>query len=234
MPLDDIEIDQMDRPLFLQKQPEQQIQPSFQSGSIPIKGNRHYLCFNMIGTICAITSATGDQYVFDVSFHDTSQRPFHFTESTKFSIAALGSTGAIFGSTATSVIPSTIYFRPVDTWGNKNDWALSLPEGESVISLAVNAYCLAAATDMQYLRLFAPSGVQTSIRSIPGPIVTIIGNDNHILVVYHEGGVFHGHQSLAYILIDAESGTTVQKDKCPISPLSTLSWIGFSNSGVYL
>jgi chromosome transmission fidelity protein 4 len=197
-----------------------------------MKNNRHYLCFNMIGTICCISSSSESQFVNDVSFHDASLRPFHFTHHTKFHVATLGAAGALFASSATTILPSSIHFRPIDAWGNRNDWSHSLPDGENVVSVAVSNYCCAVATDANYLRLYTPSGVQTGIRSIPGPIVTIIGSEELVLVVYHESGVFHGNQSLAYFLIDAETGKRIHLDKLPISPISNLKWLGFSQTGV--
>ena len=211
---------------------EEEIQPSFQSGSSPQKNNRHYLCYNMVGTICSIASASEDQFVVDVSFHDASLRPFHFTHHAKFHVATLGASGALFASSATTILPYSVHFRPIEAWGSKNEWTLSLPEGENVISVAVSNFCCAVATDANYLRMYTPSGVQTGIQSIPGPIVTILGSEELVVVVYHESGVFHGNQSLAYVIIDAESGRRLCKDNLPISPLSTLQWLGFSQTGV--
>ncbi len=41
---------------------QEQVQAAFQSASTPAKGNREYLCFNMQGTVCQITSSSADRY----------------------------------------------------------------------------------------------------------------------------------------------------------------------------
>jgi hypothetical protein len=48
------------------------------------------------------------------------------------------------------------------------------------------------ATDRQFLRFFSYTGVQTGIRSIPGPVISIAGSANLLFVTYHQGGSFHG------------------------------------------
>ena len=85
----------------------------------------------MIGSICAIES--GQQYTMDVKFHDAASRPFHFTDYNKYTLAALGSVGAAFASNATSSSNSSVYYRPFDNWGSKNDWSVQLPDGENAI-----------------------------------------------------------------------------------------------------
>lgn len=93
---------------------------------------------------------------------------------------------------------------------------------------------MAAATDYQYLRFFTPSGIQTSIKSLPGPVVTMVGHDTQLFIVYHHSGVYHGHQSLMYMLIEVSTNTVIEKDCLPISPHSTLTWVGFSKTGIPL
>lgn len=112
---------------------ERDIQSAFQPGSTPLRGNRRYLAFNMIGTISSIDSST--HFTVDVAFHDNSQRPFHFTDHHQYSLACLGSLGATFASEATSSLPSVLHFRPLDSWASKNDWTVELPTGESAIGI---------------------------------------------------------------------------------------------------
>ncbi|KAJ3334434.1 hypothetical protein HDU91_002735, partial [Kappamyces sp. JEL0680] len=134
-PMDDMEA--LD---YLPDRPSEQVQGPFQSASAPAKGNREYMCFNMHGTICQITSSSSDSYVLDIAFHDTSARPFHFTSSIKYFAAVLGSAGGAFASAATSFLPSTLHYRPADNWASKNDWTVSLPEGETCLAIALSLY----------------------------------------------------------------------------------------------
>ena len=96
--------------IFLGKN-DYSIEP-FQSACIPLNGTRQYLCHNMVGTICAIIGE--DQNQMDVSFHDSAQRPFHFSCTEQYDMGALGSAGAIFACPSTSFsvfIASTLISR---------------------------------------------------------------------------------------------------------------------------
>ena len=208
---------------------EDEIQPAFQSCSIPQKGNQHYLCFNMIGTVRAIHSS--DQYQMDVQFHDSTSRPFHFTCLEQYSLAALGNSGAIFACSSTTTSFSKAYYRPVDNWSNKNDWSLELPLNENILAVGVSKFAVMIATDRHYARVLTLSGIQTAIRSLPGPIVTIAGNDIYIMLVYHLSGIYSGNQNLGYSLHNTQTGEVVE-GSCPITPMSTLTWAGFSQKGV--
>jgi chromosome transmission fidelity protein 4 len=110
---------------------ERDVQKTFQSGSTAAVGNRRYLAFNMIGTICSVDSST--HFTVDVAFHDTSQRAFHFTDHHQYNLAALGTVGAVFASESTTTLPSVIHYRPLDSWASKNDWTMELASGESAI-----------------------------------------------------------------------------------------------------
>lgn len=207
------------------------MQPSFQSGSSPVKDKRHYLTFNLIGTICAIKSGERN-YQMDVSFHDSTLRPFHFSCLENHNLAALGNTGALFACEATSDAPAKVVYRPIDNWASKNEWELDLADGEDAVSVAVTLYGVAIATTKHLVRLVNSSGIQSSIRSIRGPIVTLAGSDSFLMIVYHDGPVYGGVQALAYILLDAQSGSTLRTGHCPLTPDSTLQWVGFSDLGV--
>lgn len=118
-------------------EPEKGLQPAFQPGNTAVKVNRRYLgnhyfdpAFNMVGTICSIEASNG--VTIDVSFHDASQRPFHFTDHHQYNMASLGLIGAVFASESTPALPSAIHYRPIDTWASKNEWTVELPVGESV------------------------------------------------------------------------------------------------------
>jgi chromosome transmission fidelity protein 4 len=183
----------------------------------------------MIGTICAIHSS--EQYQMDVSFHDSNSRPFHFTCLEEYSLAALGSSGAIFACPSTSTNFSKAYYRPVDNWSNKNDWSLELPLNENILAVGVSKFAVILATDANYARVISLSGIQTTIKSLPGPIVTIAGNDVYIMLVFHLSGTFGANQNMGYALHNTQTGEVVE-GACPITPNSTLTWAGFSAMGV--
>lgn len=208
---------------------EQALQKAFQPGSISTQGNRNYLVLNIIGTVCAIES--NESYIYDIDFHENIARPFHFTDSTQYSMAALGSAGVVFASRYTSVNPSTIYFRLFDTWAAKNDWTLDLPENENAVAVAITSSAVVVATDREYLRFFSSSGVQTGIRCLPGIVLTMVGQDDLLFIVYHQAGVYQGRSSLGYLLLNTLTDSVVHTDCLPLAQNRSLKWVGFSTLG---
>lgn len=225
----------------------------------------------MVGVIYTIDSHS--HHSVNVEFHDRSIRPFHFTDYHNYSMACLGETGACFASEATAGNPSTLFYRPFDTWATKADWTMHFAESESIkgsihplvsqyrllilrtVAVAITSKGPVAATSSQYLRLFSYSGLQTFIMSLPGPVVTLGAQGEWLLIVYQAGGVYHGsslvysekihvpdlmwislltsgEQNLAYKLYNVETKKTVRQDGIPLSPGSTLEWVGVSEAGV--
>eukprot|EP00842_Homolaphlyctis_polyrhiza_P002193 jgi/Hompol1/2975/HPOL_003097-RA len=208
------------------------IQEPFQSGATPERNGKRYLAFNLVG---AISSISGDvNPTIDVEFHDKSIRPFHFADLYGFTMAALSEYGAVFACEASATTQSTVHFRHLDTWTAKSDWTVQLGAGESIKAIALTKTGIAVATDMQYLRLFSYGGVQTHIRSISGPILTMAGESTRLMVVYHTAGAFHGDQSISFALMDLDQRNTIIKDRLPLSSGATLEWIGFSDTLVPL
>lgn len=118
--------------------PVQPLQEAFQSGASPARGNRLYMCFNLIGTICQITSANESTWISDVTFHDSSMRPFHFTTNEQWNVAVLGRSGAGFGKIGSTLEGGTVFYRPFDNWMGRGEWEIELPPGEGVLCLALS------------------------------------------------------------------------------------------------
>nr|KAJ3421051.1 hypothetical protein HK105_004639 [Polyrhizophydium stewartii] len=210
-----------------------EIQPAFQPGSTPERGNKRYLTFNLVGQVSSISGGDATATI-NVDYHDKSMRPFHFADHYLYTMAALNESGAAFASAACSTTPSTVFFRPSDSWATKGQWTIQLGADESATAVALTRTAIVVATDMHYLRLFSYGGVQTQLRSVPGPVLSMAGQGNMLFVVYHDGGVFHGNQSLSYLLLDSDKRATVLQGRLPTSPSSTLDWVGFSDTNIPL
>jgi len=73
-------------------------------------------------------------------------------------------------------------------WGSGNkEWSLDLPEGEESECLAAGDNFVAVATSRRNLRIFMIGGTQREILALPGPVVTMNGLGNRLLVAYHAG-----------------------------------------------
>ncbi|KAJ3074239.1 hypothetical protein HDU98_011807 [Podochytrium sp. JEL0797] len=224
-------------------------QESFQPGATPLKGNKKYLAFNLLGLIYTVEQPS--QSVIHISHHDKSHRDFSYQDHYHITMAALNSRGAVFASDPnsplhkdsprTTSIPanSVIEYKPFDNWasgggssGGAGGWTIHMSPNESVKAVCLTSRGVVVATDLRYLRFISFSGIQTDVRCLEGNVVALCGEGEWLGVVYHRGGTFHGDQNLGYLLmrVNAKGVETVRKEGVPVSPSSVLSWVGFSDS----
>ncbi|ORX58528.1 WD40 repeat-like protein [Piromyces finnis] len=226
------------------KQPYSLVDPqeAFQPGSTPLLksngggSNKKYLAFNMLGSV---SSVRHDEEIstIHVEYHDRSiLRPYSFTDHRNYSMASLCEHGAVFAceGNGKNNLKSTLFFKPVETWATESDWYLEMNDDENIKVVALTNKGVVAATDKKYIRFFTFSGFQKQILSIKGKIVSMSGNslNNQLFIVYHNGNVFDGDQSLEYMLYDSDNYKVIKKDELPISQNSTLEWIGFTEYGI--
>lgn len=85
----------------------------------------------------------------------------------------------------------------------------------------------AVATNKFHIRIFTLTGIQLSLISVPGPVVSMSGHNNQLIVVYHAGNPLPNEQALGFKLFDLNTQQqTVADQRIPISKKATLSWIG--------
>ena len=83
----------------------------------------------MTGYVVNIDGPTSS--TIQVEFHDKTQRPMHFSDPYKYTIAALGDAGVGVACESTSSTPSVVHFRPFGTWATRGDWSIHLNQGEN-------------------------------------------------------------------------------------------------------
>jgi chromosome transmission fidelity protein 4 len=234
------------------------------------QADMRFLAYNAIGNITSreersMSSVTGDAdadpskedqdkiHIVQLNYADTQKhKASKFRDFFGFRWAALGAHGAVFASPRgwdrkeKKELPSTVFFRPSDSWDNKasSEWTLHLNLSasagtgasgkEEVAALAIGDTFVAVATTRQYVRLVSHTGVQTFVHSMPGPIVSMVGQGGLLAVVYHDGLPLPGHQNLAVVILDVIKRRETFRGKCVITPRSTLTWIGFSDLGMLL
>ena len=59
--------------------------------------------------------------------------------------------------------------------------------------LAVTGKGPVIATDLNFLRFFSFSGVQTFVKCLNGPIITMVGSTQHLFVVYESGAPYNSN-----------------------------------------
>lgn len=170
-----------------------QLQKAFQASSTPQEqgGTKKFLAFNAVGSISSTesrSSQTADVmiHIIEIQYADASRgKASKFRDFFNFHVAALGVHGAVFASRSDwdksekQEIPSTVFFRPSDTWDNQSssEWQLQmdLAAKEQAELVAIGDTWVAVATNKQYVRLLSHSGIQRFILSLAGPCVTMVG-----------------------------------------------------------
>ena len=207
-------------------------QPAFQPGATPFNENqRRYLAWNGVGVV---TSRVKDFESFvEVEFFDTGlHRPIRFGDHYNHSMAALDTEAVIFASNVQDDVASAVFYRPLNGWAANSEWTLFLDKGEDARAVAVGAGWAAVATDKQYVRVLTVSGVQRQILSLPGPVVTMVGNASRLAVVYHAPDSSGDRQHLVCMVYDVALQKRIMRETLPLGkPDADLTWLGFTELG---
>lgn len=117
------------------------------------------------------------------------------------------------------------------SWDSSKEWNIEMMDEEDIQALAVGNKWLAVATTFRFLRLFTLSGVQREILRLPGPVVCLNALDDLLYIVYHSSMGLPGEQNLSFAIYQIAIGCTVlvSAQPLPLTPKSTLKWIGFSD-----
>lgn len=114
--------------------------------------------------------------------------------------------------------------------GNR-EWSVEMPDCEEVVAIAASDALVAVGTDKRFLRIYGIMGTQREVVSIPGPIVSICGYKDKLLVIYHSYSA-REDQYLSGLLIQTKGFSLSSREiKIPLSPTSKLNWCGFSDTG---
>lgn len=160
-----------------------QVHDSFQSGSTPWKGNRRYLCLNLTGFVWTVNQDT--HHTITVEFYDRQEhRDFHFTDIYRYDKACLNEKGSLFSCRASREQPSTIYYRPHETWTTRTEWRTQLPAGEEVTSMSLSDSCIVVTTSTGYVRIYSLFGLALKVqRQKSTPAVTCASWRDYVMTV---------------------------------------------------
>ena len=209
--------------------PRYQPQGPIQPGSTSTVLGRRYLAYNNLG--CIISRAESDHNIVDVVFHDTSEYRRRFSPLSDyfgFTMGSLSKNGALYASPSSENAPSTIVYRPFESWSANSDWTISLDSSEDAVSIAAGTSCCVVGTSARMVRLFTTTGLQTSVMAMPGDVVAVFAQDTYFGVVYHASPADNGDQNLKVSTYDFESAQKLTDAAVSLSPSSNLAWVGFS------
>ena len=179
-------------------QPE--IHESFQPGATPWRGNRKYLTLNLIGFIWTVNQSTHNTVTVEFFDRET-HRDFHFTDPFQYDKACLNEHGALFSAPPNSSQnqPAVIFYRPHETWTNRSDFRIELPDGEDVACIALSTRYIIACTTKNYVRVYTLFGTPLRIwRLKSSPAVSCAAYSDYLITICNGSVNSDGTTQLVY------------------------------------
>jgi len=97
--------------------------------------------------------------------------------------------------------PSTVYFRPFNSWSHNAEWTIQLSPHEKVRCVAAGSTFCAVGTNRRILRIVRPTGLQEAPILVPGPLLAMVGAGPFLFVLFHRVQASpDGTQVVDYIL----------------------------------
>lgn len=211
---------------------EPDVHDSFQPGSTPWRGNRRYLCLNLVGFVWTVDQ--GEYHTVTVEFQDRGfHRDFHFTDLFTYDKACLNENGTLFSSQPRAGEAAQIFYRPHETWTTRTDWRTKLPPGESIDAIALSDSYVVVTTSAGYVRVYTLFGVPFKIyRQKASPSVTCAAWRDYVLTIGNGAVGAHGRTQLVYTLENIKRGEICQnEDIVALTPGSNLQNVFFTDQG---
>ncbi|KAI9725504.1 MAG: hypothetical protein M1828_003175 [Chrysothrix sp. TS-e1954] len=192
---------------------EPQVHDSFQPGSAPWRGDRRYLCLNLLGVVWTVDQ--GNHHTVSIEFYDRDyHRDFHFPEHFKYDKACLTEKGTLFASSQSDSQPAQIYFRPHEYWTpERADWRKSLPQGESVTAMALGESFIVVTTSADYVRVYTLFGTPFKIyRQKSTPAVSCASWRDYVLTIGNGAVGGDGRTKLLYTIENVKRDDVCQSE----------------------
>lgn len=93
----------------------------------------------------------------------------HAARGTPFS----GLQGVMYASRSSKDAPSTVMYRPFDSWAANSDWQVSLPTGDEALAVTAGQSFSAVATSQHMLRVFSPAGASLPLLALVCAVLTV-------------------------------------------------------------
>lgn len=210
-----------------------QYHESFQPGSTPWRGNRKYLCLNLIGFVWTVDQDSHNTVTvefYDHEFH----RDFHFTDTFLYDKACLNEHGALFSSPPKDDAPAVIFYRPHETWTQRADWRTQLPKGEAVLAMSLSDSFVTVTTSANYVRVYTLFGIPYRVyRPKSSPIVTCASWRDYVLTMGNGPVGGDGNTKLLYTIQNIKRDEICQnEDTVALPEGATVKSVFFSDNGV--
>ena len=207
----------------------------FQPGATPWRGNRKYLCLNLIGFVWTVDQDS--HHTVTVEFYDRDfQRDFHFTDTFLYDKACLTTKGTLFACPPRDdgSRPATLFYRPHETWTQRTDWRIELPRGEAVTAMSLGESLITVTTTADYVRIYTLFGVPCRVyRAKSTPMVSCASWRDYVFTMGNGPVGPGGAARLLYSIEDVKRGEVCQNEDTVALPLgATVKGLFWSDSGV--
>ncbi|CAK7565057.1 MAG: DNA polymerase alpha accessory factor Mcl1 [Sporothrix epigloea] len=213
-----------------------QYHSAFQPGSTPWRGNRKYLCLNLMGVVWTVDQDA--HYTVTVEFYDRDfQRDFHFTDTFLYDKACLNEHGVLFSCPpreGASPAPAMVFYRPHESWTQQRlDWRTSLPDGESVVAMSLSDSFVTVVTSADYVRVYTLFGVPYRVyRPKSTPIVTCASWRDYVWTLGNGPMSPDGNARLQYTIENVQRDEICQNEDTVALPAgATVRSVFFSDEG---
>ncbi|KAH7347699.1 WD40-repeat-containing domain protein [Plectosphaerella cucumerina] len=209
-----------------------QYHESFQPGSTPWRGNRKYLCLNLIGFVWTVDQDGHNTVTVEFYDHEL-HRDFHFTDGDLYDKACLTEHGTLFSSPPQENAPATIAYRPHETWTQRHDWRIQLPKGEAVLAMSLSESFITVTTTANYVRVYSLFGLPYRVyRPKNSPMVTCASWKDYVLTMGNGSVGGDGSTKLVYTIENVKSDVICQnEDTVALPENATLKSVFFSDKG---
>ncbi|KAK3371308.1 WD40-repeat-containing domain protein [Lasiosphaeria ovina] len=212
---------------FLQPQHHEPFQP----GSTPWRGNRKYLCLNLIGFVWTVDQDS--HHTVTIEFYDHEfHRDLHFTDTFLYDKACLNDKGALFSCPPKDDAPAVVFYRPHETWTQRSDWRTQLPQGEAVLAMSLSDSFVTVVT-AQYVRVYTLFGIPYRVyRPKSMPVVTCASWRDYVLTMGNGPVGADGMSKLLYSIQNIKRDEICQNEDIVALPEgATVQSVFFSDSG---
>ncbi|XP_065539672.1 WD repeat and HMG-box DNA-binding protein 1 isoform X1 [Lathamus discolor] len=207
-------------------------QKPFQSGSTPAHLMHRFMVWNSVGIIRCYNDEQDN--AIDIEFHDTSvHHATHLLNSLNHTMADLSTEAILLACESTEELASKLHCIHFNSWDANKEWTVDMPKDEDIEAICLGQGWAACATSALLVRVFTVGGVQKEIFSLPGPVVSMAGHGEQLMVIYHRGTGFDGDQCLGVQLMELgkKKKQILHGDPLSLTKKSYLIWVGFSAEG---
>ncbi|OWK54297.1 WD repeat and HMG-box DNA-binding protein 1 [Lonchura striata] len=161
-------------------------QKPFQSASTPVHLMHRFMVWNSVGIVRCYNDEQDN--AIDIEFHDTSvHHATHLPNSLGHTMADLSTEAILLACESTEELGSKLHCIHFGSWDANKEWTVDMPKDEEIEAICLGQGWAACATTALLVRVFTVGGVQKEIFSLPGPVVSMAGHGEQLMIIYHRG-----------------------------------------------